>query len=133
MGTESLLVLPQDLRDYLEDYGIVTLAQARNFTPGEKCYWFTADDLDMGGEWGILWNKFFIGLEYDRIRLTHQKDSLIWSYDSYASDISAAMGYDRIVHHYLEPSLEHYKVLEFLWAFKIPAKIQCFTWLVVMN
>ena len=26
MGTEELVVLPQELRDYLEDYGIVTLA-----------------------------------------------------------------------------------------------------------
>ena len=77
MGTAALLVLPQYLHDYLEDYGIITLAQARNFTPGEKSYWFTAEDLEMGGEWGHLWNKFITGLEYGRIRLTHQKDSLI--------------------------------------------------------
>ena len=67
------MVLPQDLRDYLEDYGIVTLAQACNFTFGAKSYWFTAEDLEMGGEWGHLWNKFITGLGYGRIRLTHQK------------------------------------------------------------
>ena len=77
MGTEALLVLPQDLHDYLEDYGIVTLAQARNFTPGAKSYWFTAKDMDLGGEWGLLWNTFVTGLEYGRIRLTYKKDSLI--------------------------------------------------------
>ena len=38
MGTEALMILPQELRDYLEDYGIVTLAQARNYTSGDKCY-----------------------------------------------------------------------------------------------
>ena len=62
MGTEALMILPRELRDYLEDYGIVTLAQARNFTLGAKCYWFTAEDLDLGGEWGILWNISFLVL-----------------------------------------------------------------------
>ena len=28
IGTENLVVLPQDLHDYLEDYDIITLAQA---------------------------------------------------------------------------------------------------------
>ena len=91
------------------------------------------EDLEMGGEWGHLWNKFITGLEYGRIRLTHQKDSLIWSYNRYAGDISIAMGYDLIVHHYHEPSPEHTKVLYMLWYFNIPAKIRCFIWLVVMN
>ena len=71
MGTEALLVLPQDLHDYLEDYGIVTLAQARNFTLGAKSYWFMAEDLEMGGEWGLLWNKFITRLEYGRIGMNH--------------------------------------------------------------
>ena len=53
IGTENLVVLPQDLREYLEDYGIVTLAQARNFSLGAKSYWFTAEDLDLGGDQGL--------------------------------------------------------------------------------
>ena len=73
VGTESLLVLPQDLRDYLEDYGILTLAQARNFTPGAQRFGFIAEDLDLGGEWGLLWNKFISRLEFGRIRLIIKK------------------------------------------------------------
>ena len=98
-----------------------------------KNYWFTAEDLDLGGEWGLLWNKFISGLEYGRIKLTYQKDSLIWTYNRHVGDISTALGYDLIVHHYQEPSSDQSKVLDLLWSFNIPAKIRCFIWLVVMN
>ena len=64
VGIDSLYILPQDLRDYLEDYGIITLAQARNCSPEAKSYWFTAEELDMGGDWSLLWNKFIFGLEH---------------------------------------------------------------------
>ena len=78
IGTENLVVLPQGLRDYLEDYSIITLAQARNFSLGAKSYWYTAEDLDLGREWRLLWNKFISGLEFGRVRLSSQRDSLIW-------------------------------------------------------
>ena len=53
MGTENFVVLPQDVCDYLEDYDNITLAQACNFSHGAKSYWFTAEDLDLGGDWGL--------------------------------------------------------------------------------
>ena len=40
MGTS--FILPGDLRAYLEDYGICTLAQARNQTSFDLGYWFSA-------------------------------------------------------------------------------------------
>ena len=50
VGMGSSYILPCDLRDYLEDYGICTLAQARNQTSSASGYWFSADDLDLQGE-----------------------------------------------------------------------------------
>ena len=76
IGIGSPYALPCDLREYLEDYGIVTLDQARNYTPEARHYWLTADDLDLGGEWKCLWNDYISGLEYGRIRLKSRKDSL---------------------------------------------------------
>ena len=87
----------------------------------------------MGGEWRLLWNNFISGLEFGRIRLSNQKDSLLWTYNRHAEDITTAQGYDLIVHHFQEPSSELSKVLDLLWSFNIHAKIRCFIWLVVMN
>ena len=54
IGMSNSFLLPDDLRAYLEDYGINTLAQARNKTPFAAGYWFTAEELDFGGEWKYL-------------------------------------------------------------------------------
>ena len=58
VGLGSPFTLPQDLRDYLEDYGISTLDQARNYSTGAQNYWFTTEELDLGGDWMLLWDKF---------------------------------------------------------------------------
>ena len=50
VGLGSNFILPIDLREYLEDYGIVTLDHARNLTPSATNYWFTAEDLDLCNE-----------------------------------------------------------------------------------
>ena len=47
IGLGSSFLLPRDLRDYLEDYGICTLAHARNQTSFATSYWFSANDLDL--------------------------------------------------------------------------------------
>ena len=51
VGMGSSFILPRDLRDYLEDYGICTLAQARNQTSFALGYWFSVDELDLQGDW----------------------------------------------------------------------------------
>ena len=53
IGLGSSFSLPYDLRDYLEDYGITSLAQARNYSLDARTYWLTIEDLDLGGEWKI--------------------------------------------------------------------------------
>ena len=50
VGLGSTYILPFELRTYLEDYGIITLAQAKNHDTG---HWFTAEDLDLCDEWSF--------------------------------------------------------------------------------
>ena len=50
IGMGSSFSLPRDLRDYLEDFGITSLAQARNYSPNARSYWISTADLDLGGE-----------------------------------------------------------------------------------
>ena len=76
-GLGSSFILPNDMREYLEDYGIVTLSQAKNITPFASGYWFTVEELDLCGEWKILWDKFIRGLDYGRIKLSDQLDTLL--------------------------------------------------------
>ena len=51
IGLDACFTLPLDLHDYLEDYGITSLAHARNYSPEAPSYWLTATDLDLGGDW----------------------------------------------------------------------------------
>ena len=80
-----------------------------------------------------MWNNFILGLEFGRVRLSSHRDSLIWTYLKYAGDISAAKGYDLIVHRCHKSSPDLSKVLDIIWTFNIPAKICRFIWLAVMN
>ena len=127
VGMGSSFILPRDLRIYLEDYGIVSLAQARNHTSSATRYWFTADELDLGGEWKILWENYIRGLEFGRIRLSDLCDSLLWSQNNYVGPLTAEKGYDCILS--VSCSDFHELVLAFLWNQNIPLKIACFTWL----
>ena len=62
VGFNTCFTLPGDLRDYLEDYGITSLAQARNYSLEAPSYWLTASDLDLGGDWYHIWNDYIKGL-----------------------------------------------------------------------
>ena len=123
VGLGSPFTLPQDLRDYLEDYGISMLDQARNYLMGAQSYWFTAEELDLRGHWKLLWNKFTSGLEYGRIRLSNRQDSLLWSYNNYVGELTTALGYECIVHHYQNCSSDLSTVLVLLWKLNIPTKV----------
>ena len=76
VGLGSSFLFPHDLRDYLEDYGICSLEHVRNHTPQAKSYWFSAYELDLQGDWKILWENYTRGLEFGRIRLSDNCDSL---------------------------------------------------------
>ena len=127
----SSFTLPRRLREYLEDYGIFSLAQARNQTPNSKGYWFSAEELDLIGEWKFIWENYIRGLEFGRIRLTDQIDSLIWTHHKYIGPLSAAEGYSCIISNSCSELND--KVLKILWTLSIPLKIKCFTWLMIFQ
>ena len=129
MGLGSSFTLPRGLRDYLEDFGIVSLAHARNYTSNAKGYWFSAEELDLTGDWKLIWDNYIRGLEFGRIRLTDQSDMLIWSHNNYFGPLTAAEGYSCIISHCC-PELND-KVLKILWSLPIPLKIKCFIWLLI--
>ena len=128
VGFGTDYILPVGLREYLEDFGIVTLNQARNITSSASSYWYTAVDLDLCNDWKLLWERYIRGLEYGRIFLSDLNDTLLCSHSNFVGSLSAAKGYDNISSSCLEsPDLS----LEFLWHQRIPLKIICFTWLVI--
>ena len=43
VGSQAPYILPLELREYLEDMDIVTLAQANNAQPNAHHYWFMAE------------------------------------------------------------------------------------------
>ena len=59
-GHNSLYLLSAELRDYLIDLGISTLAQAQNLDGSGPVgtNWYTASDLYLGGEWDEQWSTF---------------------------------------------------------------------------
>ena len=69
VGTQDPFTLPMELREYLEDLDIITLAQAHNSQPGSLHYWFTAEDLNIASDWKLAWDNYTWGLEMGRIRL----------------------------------------------------------------
>ena len=97
VGQGSSFLLPLDLHEYLEDYGISTLDQARKLTTFAQNYWFSAADLDLDGDWKTLWENYIVGLEYGRIHLSENCDSLLWSHYQYVGVLTAAQGYECIV------------------------------------
>ena len=122
-GMGSCYVLPQELRIYLEDYGISSLAQAKNYSNEAMNYWLTATDLDLGGEWHSLWDDYVRGLEHGRIRLRSSPDHFLWTYRNYSGAITAAMVYECMVDHLKEPDMDTSIVFQVLWKFNIPEKI----------
>ena len=132
-GMDSSFTLPRELRDYLEDYGITSLAHARNYSPEAPSYWLTATDLDLGGDWYHIWNDYIRGLEHGRIRLGSKPDCLLWSYKTYTCTISVALAYECVADHYLDTQCEAYPLHRALWNLKIPEKLRCFIWLLTKN
>ena len=131
VGLGSPFSLTQDLREYLEDFSIYSLDQARNLTSCAQSYWFTAEELDLVGNWKHQWDAYTVGLEFGRIRLTEQCDTLLWSHDKYIGALSAAQGYDRIASTCCISRQS--PVLSLLWKLNIPLKICCFILLLMKD
>ena len=131
IGQGSTFLLPLDLHEYLEDYGICTLDQAKNLTTYAHNYWFSVADLDLEGDWKTLWENYTAGMEYGRIRLSEHCDSLLWSHNQYVDVLTVAHGYECIVSSLC--SVGQSPVLDLLWNLNIPKKNCCFIWLIVRN
>ena len=97
VGMDSSFLLPKDLRDYLEDYGITSLIHVRNHAQGASSYWLTASDLDLGGDWQFIWNNYIKGLDLGRIRLGSNPDSMLWEYKNHTGSLTGAIAYDSVV------------------------------------
>ena len=67
IGTLYSSWLPLYIRDYLEDLGISTLSQAHNILPGQQHYWYTTEDLNIDGDWKLLWENYMSSMECARI------------------------------------------------------------------
>ena len=124
-------MLPSGLREYLEDLGISTLSHAHNILPGQHHYWYTAEDLCIVGEWKIAWDNFMRGLEFGRIRLNTQSDSLIWAHNKFDGFVSANLVYDCIVQSSSPPAGN--RLLALIWSGTLPRKISYFVWLALKN
>lgn len=122
-----------DLRVYLEDYGITTLAHARNYDLEATSYWLTASDLDLGGVWHDIWNEYISGMEQGRLKLDTTPDCLLWSFKNYTGPITAAIAYDCVANHYLASHCAALPLHRALWKLRIPEKIRCFIWLLSSN
>ena len=131
MGNPASFPFPDDLRTYLEDLGITTLAHAHNTFPDAHHYWFTAEELYLEGDWKNVWNSFIRCLILNGIRLSSEPDSLIWEYNKINGLISADKVYECIVNTYQpDPGC---RLFTSLWSSLLPRKIGCFTWLVLKN
>ena len=93
MGSAASLSFPEDLRTYLEDLNISTLAQAHNPCSVDRHYWYSASDLDLGGIFESVWNDFTFELAASGIRLSDSSDKLMWSYNNKNDSISYYMLY----------------------------------------
>ena len=78
-GLNSYYVLPKDLRNYLEYYGITSLSHAHNLGTRSfsRSYWLSVVDLDLRGCWKEIWTNYVNGLSHGCIRLGEGMDSLL--------------------------------------------------------
>ena len=71
VGHNSQYLLSEELRDYLFNLGISTLAQAQNLDVCglDGSNWYAASDLYLGGDWADQWCSYVKGLTNGGIRI----------------------------------------------------------------
>ena len=82
-GLNVDFALLEDLRAYLEDYGIYYLVDAHLWEVGHSShrYWLTTEDLDLDDTWKVMWTNYINGLSHDHIQLDDRLDTLAWMYN----------------------------------------------------
>ena len=132
-GVTSDYTLPEGLRLYLEDYGIVSLSDALN--RGVACtsldYWISADDLKLVGDLKESWSNYIKGLMHGGICISNNPDTLVWLYNKSLGSVKANPMYDFIANTNVSDKSDGY--LSMLWELHIPLKIICFNWLSLHN
>ena len=131
VGPHTSFCLPEDLRTNLEDLNMCTLSQAHNSLINAQSYWFTADDLNLGGTFKLIWTEYVEGLSGAGIRLTDRNDELVWVFNKKSGSISARNTYECIVRS--SSPLASNPVNSYLWNKALPNKISCFIWLALRN
>ena len=128
---DSCYVLSEDLRDYLSDFGLHSLQNARNLGVGinRQSYWLSAEDLDLGGRWKEECDYYIKGLLHGGIRLAKQNDSLL--HNPKNGEVTISLAYDLIVSSTLQ--LAQKKSILRIWACTIPLKIDFFIWISMEN
>ena len=76
-------MLSEGLREYLCDFGITQLSQARNldFGSNNQDYWYSTADLNLGGIWKEQWTEFVKGLTHGGIKIGPIDDTLLWMHN----------------------------------------------------
>ena len=97
-GVSSEYTLPEDLRSYLEDYGILTLSDAlnRGIVTSSTDYWISTDELELCGPWKEAWNNYIKGLQHGGIPISNQPDKLVWMFNKSSGMVKANLMYDLI-------------------------------------
>ena len=131
VGSNKGFSLPEDLRSYLQDLNIITLDQAQNTLHDAQNYWYTAEDLNLGGIYSVLWKDYIAGLNGAGVRLTKADDELVWGYSKKMGSLSAKNAYDCIVSASTGPISK--TIDGILWNKSLPKKITCFIWLAVRD
>ena len=89
----STVLLPEGLRDYLYDYCISHINQARNMDPNanHQSYWLSATDLDLDGIQVVQWTDYVNGLAHGGIILQETEDTLLWMHNKVSVSVSASL------------------------------------------
>ena len=82
----------------MEDYGISLLDDAHYNGPNHISQQFSlfAEELDLEGEWRVLWNNYIGGLSHGCIRLSDRQNSLVWMYNKHLGQVTAQLAYEYI-------------------------------------
>ena len=64
----------------------------------------TGEDLDLEGRWKEEWNYYINGLSHGGIRLSGQKDSLLWMHNPKNGEVTTNLAYDLIESSTLQPA-----------------------------
>ena len=129
VGSHTVFYLPDELRSYLQDLDICTLAQAQNTQQDAQSYCYSAEELNLGGTFLDLWTDYVAGLSGAGIRITGFDDELVWDYSKKTDSLFARDTYNCIVSSSSGPATS--PVDAYIWNKSLPNKISCFIWLAV--